>query len=76
MAKHIHDTQLEFPNGLGYTPCTSVFKEKSLRARELNDKAHTSDEGLTNDEYNELGNLENELGCMQLDGHLGRSVRY
>lgn len=72
-----HTEKLEFPNGLGYTPCSREYKEIAIQVRLLNDIAHNEDgRGLTNDEYNLVNELENRMGVMQLNGHLGRSVRY
>lgn len=71
-----HTTQLDWPNGKGYTPCTAEYKEKHDRVFELNTKAHTDPDGLTDEEYNEVRSLENDMGSMQLNGHLGKSVRY
>lgn len=70
-----HTAHLDFPNGLGYTPCTAEYRRIALEVRDLNAKAH-SDAGLTDEEYNRVNELENKLGVLSLEGHMGRPVRY
>lgn len=78
MANLVHDTQIDWPNGMGYTPCTSEF----LATRDKRDAIHfPGDSGATMDslspeEYQEWNELDHLLMQMQLDGHLGKSVKY
>jgi hypothetical protein len=71
-----YTSRIEFPNGAGFTPCTERYYNLHVEFKTLNDRAHEDENGLTYDECNRLRELEDQLGSMQLDGHLGMSVRY
>lgn len=70
--------RIEFPNGRGYTPCT----EEYARIKAQRDAIYTASEDgsslqdLSADDYNLWNELDHELGRLQLDGHVGQSVRY
>lgn len=70
-----HTARLEFPNGLGYTPCTPEY----LAARQAMDAIKapdTSFNDLSPADYQTWNELQHAADNMQLNGHLGKSVRY
>ena len=83
-----HDDAIDWPNGMGFTPCTSAYAAKmrerdAIKAKpEYDYLADQSPDGfihmddLSAADYEAWNRLDNELGSMQLDGHLGQSERW
>lgn len=86
--KEPHDHQIEFPNGLGFTPCTRTYFEahektqdlyRALKAAEARWEysRDPEDSKEANRLYNEHGYAQHRQDQLQGDGgHLGKSVRY
>jgi hypothetical protein len=69
--------RIEFPNGKGYTPCSQLYAQlvderDGLRAMY---EALPLDQ-WHRDDYERFSELENKLGVLQLNGHVGAAVRY
>lgn len=72
-----HTERLEFPNGMGYTPCTEEYKDAFDARKDICDANEgESIHDLSPALYQEWCTLDNKLMGLQLDGHLGKSVRY
>lgn len=74
-----HTTQLAWPNGKGHTPCSQEFAD-TKHARDSiyavgNVQGETLD-GLSPEQYQRWNELDDKLNQLQLNGHLGQSVRY
>lgn len=67
--------EIPYPNGQGYTPCTAAYYAKKGEYAALRGKCEHLNQ-FTPDDYQRLGELDNELAQMQLNGHLGKGVRY
>ncbi|AGC35738.1 hypothetical protein ACP46_gp53 [Rhizobium phage RHEph06] len=72
-----HNHRVHFPNGMGYTPCTKEYR-LALDEREAicDPNEGESIHDLSSEDYQRWSELDNALGLMQLDGHLGKAVRY
>lgn len=73
-----HTGLLYWPNGLGETPCSRAYEAKSDEMCVIYNPSY--DDGTLDDlspeDYNRYCTLENDLGVMQMNGHLGKSHRY
>lgn len=68
----VHDDSLEWPNGEGFTPCTSEYRRLFDEQMAIWDP-NTSDlnlDDLSPEDYNRWCQLDNDLGILQLRGHL------
>lgn len=80
MANAIEHTEtIEWVNGAGYTPCTKQYRD--LLDEKETIVAKYVDDDLTLDEYEPADyqrfcEIDNELGNLQLSGHLGKSERF
>lgn len=75
MLKHLD--VIEWPNGLGCTPCTLEYRAtKDKRDNICNPNEGDSIHDLPPELYQEYSVLDNELMTMQSNGHLGKSERY
>lgn len=74
-AKIIYDDILEWPNGEGYTVCSQEYAAicDAMDALKPND---VNLDDLPPDDYNKFCELEHKRGVLQLNGHLGKGVRY
>lgn len=70
-----HDDAIEWPNGLGYTPCSREYADLMDRRDALKPDAVNMDD-LSPEDYQEFNIIENKLDGMLADGHVGKSVRY
>jgi hypothetical protein len=67
---------IEWPNGLGYTPCTPEYLEKKIE-QELLKPDDVPLDALSPADYNRWHHLQNDLDNMLASGqHVGKSVRY
>lgn len=72
-----HDAQIDWPNGLGYTPCSREYRDTMDRRDAILDpRFGQSLEDLAPADYDHWMRLDNELNEMMMTGHLGRAVRY
>jgi hypothetical protein len=73
-----HNEQLEWPNGQGYTPCSTEYAT-TYDARNAiynpNEEGRTLN-SLSAADYQEWCSLDHKLGTLQLQGHTGKGVRY
>jgi hypothetical protein len=70
-----HDDCIEWPNGLGFTPCTKAYAEITDQMNAIKPDDVNLDD-LSPDDYNEFCSLSYKRDQMQSDGHLGKSIRY
>lgn len=74
-----HTAAIFWPNGMGETPCSEAYAkakdERDAIYEAGNDDGTTMDD-LTPEEYQRWNELDHELGNMQINGHLGASIRY
>jgi hypothetical protein len=70
-----HDDAIEFPNGEGFTPCSSQYARlcDQLEAIKPND---ASLDDLSPADYNLWNELNDQCSRLMLEGHLGKSIRY
>lgn len=73
--KLVHHDAIEWPNGEGYTPCTCEYAEIYDRLNAIKPDDVNMDD-LSIEDYNEWHRLDHERAAMQMNGHLGKSVRY
>lgn len=72
-----HEGLLYWPNGLGETPCSKEYEAKSDAMWVIFDPTSGSTlADLSPADYNCYCQLENELGMLQLAGHVGKSRRF
>lgn len=71
----IHDDAIEWPNGEGYTPCTREYAEMYDRMDAIKPDDVRMDE-LSPEDYEAWNALDHQRCQMQIDGHLGKSIRY
>lgn len=71
-----HNDQIDWPNGQGYTPCSEEYANKLFEKNLIHKVGEGSLDDLSPADYQRYCELDNELGNMQLNGHLGKSVRY
>jgi len=69
------DDAIEWPNGLGYTPCTREYAELCDKMDVLKPDYINLDD-LSPDDYNEFCSLSHRRDQLLGEGHLGKSVRY
>lgn len=79
--EHPHVCRIEFPNGMGYTPCSQAYRDKydALQAILSNNdiaEHRLSMDSLTPENYDKYNHLQNDLANLQCDGHTGKSVRF
>jgi hypothetical protein len=76
------DDTIFWPNGKGFTPCTKAYADKKAERDAIKNKPDYDDirgadgwvsmDDLTPDDYEAWNRLDNELGSMQIAGHLGQ----
>lgn len=74
-----HTAKIEFPNGLGFTPCTQEYLDTKTARDNICDPNYSENDRVSDlpaELYQEWSVLDNKLMNMQCDGHLGKSVRY
>jgi hypothetical protein len=74
-----YEATIEWPNHLGYTPCTVEYRDVMMARDTIYDSYF--DEGLTYEDmtpedYQEWSVLCHRLDQLQASGHLGESIRY
>lgn len=74
-----HSDFLDWPNGMGYTPCSakyrSLFEERNGIYQPGNDDGLTMND-LSPEDYQRWNELDSELANLQIAGHTGKGVRY
>ncbi len=70
-----HDDAIEWPNGEGFTPCTTEYAALMDKADAIKPDYVRMDD-LSPADYETWNALQAKLDSMQLAGHLGKSVRY
>jgi len=74
----VHDDSIEWPNMLGFTPCTRQYADLHQRVQEAAPDflmGETLDD-LPPERYEAYCRLEHALGVLQLEGHLLKGERY
>ena len=73
-----HNAFIYWVNGEGYTPCTMGYRQLLSEKEAIYDPVYHEHglDDLSPEEYQRYSEIENKLAVMQLDGHLGKSVRY
>lgn len=74
-----HTSAIYWPNGNGETPCSAEYAA-TKDARDAiyvcgNDEGETLDD-LSPEDYQRWNELDDKLNGLQLNGHLGKSIRY
>lgn len=72
MTQLIHDDSLEWPNGKGFTPCTSEYRRLFDEQMAIFDPTvdDYTTEDLSSEDYNRWHLLQHKLDNLQLNGHL------
>ena len=70
-----HDAVIEWPNGLGETPCSSAYLAMKEEADSILPPGESMD-GLSPADYQRWNVLTDRLAGMQAEGHTGKAVRY
>ena len=70
-----HDDAIEWPNGLGFTPCSREYAEICDKMDALKPDWINMDD-LSPEDYQEWNALSFRRDSLMADGHLGKSVRY
>ncbi len=70
-----HTTAIDWPNGLGYTPCSEAYADICDRIEAVKPSDVRMDD-LNHDDYETFNRLESERCQMQIEGHVGKSVRF
>lgn len=83
MPTFVFDAVIDWPNGKGETPCTQAYLDKMAEAAEIRSKYDSNFssgfvplDDMSRDDYEAVCCIENDLSQMQLDGHVGKGVRY
>lgn len=75
-----HVDCIDWPNGLGFTPCSAKYREVFYQQRAIFDPQTYGDgsslEDLSPADYNRYCHLENELLNLQAHGHVGKGERW
>ena len=69
------DECIDWPNGLGFTPCSTLYREK-FDEREAIKPDYVNLDDLSPEDHNRYCRLENELANLQAEGHLGPGERW
>jgi hypothetical protein len=71
MPELIHNSSLEWPNGLGFTPCTEEYRELFDEQMTIFDpNTDGSLDDLSPADYNRWNMLADKLAGLQMNGHL------
>jgi hypothetical protein len=68
----VHNDSLEWPNGLGFTPCTEEYRrlfDEQMAIFDPNTDSGTIND-LDKDDYNRWNMLDDKLAGLQMAGHL------
>lgn len=78
MSKIKHLDVIEWPNGLGCTPCSIEYRNLHDEQVRIHNPAidGANIEKLSPEDYQQWMTLDNKLLELQAAGHLGKSVRY
>lgn len=68
--------QIEWPNGMGYTPCTKKAFECRREIDYMSMNGEISMDDMSSVDYENYNRLLDKLACLQGDGHFGTSVRF
>jgi hypothetical protein len=71
----LHDDQIEWPNGQGWTPCTKAYR-RVWDERELVRCRADSFEDLDPPDYDHVCRLNDLMANMMEAGHLGKGEKY
>ncbi len=75
-----HLEAIYWENGQGETPCSVEYKAKYDERESLIDKVREGDtfnpSDFSPEDYNTYHQIENDLGVLQINGHLGKGERY
>lgn len=74
-AKIKFDDVIEFPNGEGFTPCTKDYA-RIVDEMDAIKPDYVNLDDLSPEDYERWNRLDSELSQLQMEGHLGQSVRY
>lgn len=69
MPELLHNDSLEWPNGLGFTPCTEEYR-RVMEERDAICAPGVSIETLSLEDYQQWNVLDDKLANLQLAGHL------
>jgi hypothetical protein len=75
MPKIDHSSSIDWPNGMGYTPCSAEYAA-AYDAAEAIKPNHINMDDLSQEDYQAWNVLQDKLATMQRDGHLGKSVKF
>ena len=67
--------QIDWPNGQGHTPCSAQYMAAMEERDAIGETSPTLD-GLSPENYQRWNELDSEMLQMQVNGHVGKSVRY
>jgi hypothetical protein len=70
-----HDDAIEWPNGEGFTPCSSEYAQLIDRMDAIKPENFNLDD-LSPQDYEEWNRLDDKKYSMLAEGHLGKSIRY
>lgn len=71
-----HDSSIEWPNGLGWTPCSTEFAEAIDKSHAMSDFGRISMEDMSPADYETYNRLLMQIDTMIADGHRGKPERY
>jgi hypothetical protein len=70
----VHNDFLEFPNGRGFIPCSEPYRILlEIRDGICNINAGENIEDLSAEDYQRWSGLDDFLGSMHLNGHIGKA---
>lgn len=69
-----HDDFLDWPNGLGFTPCSTKYRQY-FDEREAICPSSGNVDNLSREDYERWHALDMYLGTLQLQGHVGQGER-
>lgn len=71
----VHADCLDWPNGLGMTPCSIEYRNTFDEAARIKPD-HVNMDDLSPSDYQRWNELQNTLANLQAHGHLGKSIRF
>ncbi len=74
-----HNAILDWPNGEGYTPVSQEYLDLINKRDAIYEAGRDYEmclDDLPPDQYNQYCQLDNDIGVLQLNGHVGKSVRF
>ena len=71
-----HESAIDWPNGLGYTPCSIEYAAITDQINSLSDYGRISMDDMSPTDYQTYNTLLDKQVGLQMNGHVGKSQRF